>query len=120
MNRQEIIKELESREINHEESNWYYETSKGKFHGEEVEEVLWELAHKVAVEETSTHDYGRHRRKIIEQHRVLEFHRLDHVLAGKDENGKLPKNFYVALPPMISMLVKYDQPKGCIARCQID
>ena len=41
-------------------------------------------------------------------------------LAGKDENGKLPKNFYVALPPMISRLVKYDQPKGCIARCQID
>ena len=101
MNRQEIIKELESRGINHEESNWYYKTSKGKFHGEEVEEVLWELAHKLAVEQTSTHDYGEHQQKIIEQVRIIKFHCLDHMLAGKDENGGLPEDFYVALPYLI-------------------
>ena len=103
MDRQEIIKELEARGINLEDSQWHYE-NRGSFHGKEVEKVLYELAFKLADEATTTK--GKFRINHIEQRATVWFHRLDYILAGKDDNGNLPSGFHSLGTPLISRLVK--------------
>ena len=103
LTKKEIIEELEARGINLEDSKWHYE-NRGSFHGKEVEEVLYELAFRIADEATTTK--GKFRINHIEQRATVGFHRLDHILAGKDDNGNLPNSFYNLGVPLISRLVK--------------